>query len=203
MRSNTFTRMHVVKKEDKEGKLKDFIGRDIQAHKVAAKTGANIRYRLIALSMDSPVSKALTALAAEAVEAGIEIDAIFTKPNDLRPATDGALHLAMAAATCRLADDPRLLDAHEQLVLGTATAWIGDCMRRDPSKRDAYECYAEDCQETAEWATRSFDRIWASAAPLTLIEPVQADRQPSANELADPAMVAQSEQQPATAATRH
>jgi hypothetical protein len=32
---------------------------------------------------------------------------------------------------------PRLVEAHEQLVLGPETCWIGDCMQRDPAKCDA------------------------------------------------------------------
>ncbi|MEQ1576200.1 MAG: hypothetical protein ABL894_00975, partial [Hyphomicrobium sp.] len=69
-------------------------------------------------------------------------------------------------ATLRHAPDARLLDAHEQLILGPSSVWVGDCMRRDPAKRDAYECYASDSAETAVWAKRSFDRVWVRAHPV-------------------------------------
>ncbi len=39
--------------------------------------------------------------------------------------------------TCRVANDRRLFDAHEQLVLSAKDTWTGDCMRRDPTKRDS------------------------------------------------------------------
>ena len=66
----------------------------------------------------------------------------------------------------RFVADARLLDAHELLVLGPATAWIGDCMRRDPAKRDAYEFYSEDAPEAARSSARSFDRLWLNGTPL-------------------------------------
>ena len=49
----------------------------------------------------------------------------------------------------RWARKPRLIEAHEQLVLGPQTCWIGDSMRREPAKCDAYETYIDDCAETA------------------------------------------------------
>ena len=69
-------------------------------------------------------------------------------------------------AILRHAPDVRLLDAHEQLILGPSSVWVGDCMRRDPAKRDAYECYARDSYDTAIWAKRSFDRVWTRARPV-------------------------------------
>ena len=62
---------------------------------------------------------------------------------------------------------------HEQLVLGPAASWVGDCMRRDPMKRDAYECYAADCSKTAGWARTSFDRFWniCEIFPDELLQP--------------------------------
>jgi hypothetical protein len=56
----------------------------------------------------------------------------------------------------RWARDPRLIEAHEQLVLGAQTCWIGDSMRRDPTKCDAFESYVEGCGEAAGCALVSF-----------------------------------------------
>lgn len=204
MRSNDVARMHVVKKEEKEGKLREFIARDIALRGASRPAGAPAHYRLIALSFDSPVAKALAALSAEAAAAGIEIDAIFIKSGESLLEAGVPAHFLKLSSTCRLTNDSRLLDAHEQLVLGHATAWIGDCMRRDPAKRDAYECYAEDCPETAEWATRSFDRLWASAEPMPLLELSPslelAQDEPA---LSDAALAAQQDGSTVSAATRH
>ena len=66
--------------------------------------------------------------------------------------------------TTRFLTDARMLEAHEQLVLGPATVWIGDCMRRDPSKRDAFETYCDLNVPTARSARRSFERMWSMAS---------------------------------------
>ncbi len=62
--------------------------------------------------------------------------------------------------------DPRLLAAHEQLVLAPDRAWIGDCMRREPTKRDTYERFAANAPDVAALATRSFERLWRAAVPM-------------------------------------
>src|SRR5262249_61455436 len=66
----------------------------------------------------------------------------------------------------RGARHPRLIEAHEQLVLGPSTCWIGDAMRRDPAKCDAFENYVEGCGEAAGCASVSFERLWFASAPL-------------------------------------
>lgn len=203
MRSNDVARMHVVKKEEKEGKLKEFIARDI-ALRAGSPYSAPVRYRLIALSFESPVAKALASLVLEASHAGIEIEAVFAKSTDVTGNSDASESFLKLAATCRVTHDSRLLDAHEQLVLGASTAWIGDCMRRDPAKRDAYECYAEHCPETAEWAARSFDRLWTSAEPVVLTSSApQPDLPALAPEMADAALALQQDGTSVSAATRH
>jgi hypothetical protein len=68
----------------------------------------------------------------------------------------------------RWARHPRLIEAHEQLVLGPETCWIGDCMRRDPSRCDAYENYVEGCGEAAGCAIVSFERLWFASEPLAV-----------------------------------
>ena len=66
----------------------------------------------------------------------------------------------------RWARHPRLIEAHEQLVIDTETCWIGDCMRRDPTKCDAYESFVEGCGEAAGCAAVSFERLWTTCQPL-------------------------------------
>jgi hypothetical protein len=66
----------------------------------------------------------------------------------------------------RCARHPRLIEAHEQLVLGPQACWIGDSMRRDPTKCDAFESYVEGCGEAAGCALVSFERLWVACEPL-------------------------------------
>ena len=151
----------IVRSEDKETKLKTFIKTFIDEAATKSGPAAGPQVLLLVLrSLDSPVAKAVTALVNEHV-LDIPIKAIFAmiERADLETAGGDASPFSSGNAM-RLSRDMRLLDVHEQLVLGPTTSWIGDCMRRDPRKRDAYECFAADCANTARWATISFDRLW-------------------------------------------
>ncbi|MEW5964140.1 MAG: hypothetical protein AB1749_11315 [Pseudomonadota bacterium] len=150
--------VHVVKKEEKEARLREFVQRRI------AGRGALPSLGVIARSFDSP---AIKALAAEAGSLDVMIDAIVLKPSDAADAEAFTAPLA-GRVRCRLASDPRLLDAHEQIILDDTAIWIGDCMRRDPEKRDAFECYAEDAAEVVAWARACFARLWRVAEPLSV-----------------------------------
>ena len=66
----------------------------------------------------------------------------------------------------RWARNPRLMEAHEQLVLGPETCWIGDSMRREPTKCDAYEAYVDSCLKTTATVVTSFERLWRTCEPL-------------------------------------
>jgi len=70
--------------------------------------------------------------------------------------------------------NPRLIEAHEQLVLGARACWTGDTMRRDPAICDAYERFVEDAPELAAAARLTFERLWAASEPLTALPPVAA-----------------------------
>jgi hypothetical protein len=142
-------------REEKEARLRAFIANHADAQRASGIASGVVTYRLLALSAESPAARALAALAPDLAAAGIGVQAIFAR----RAATQ-----MPEGADCRFVTDVRVLDAHEQLVLDRATAWIGDCMRRDPLKRDAYELYS-DSPVTAGHAARSFAQIWRAAGP--------------------------------------
>jgi hypothetical protein len=148
-------RMDVVKREVKEEKLKAFITAHLSnttAHPQPA------TWLLIARSSHSPVVKALNALAPEIAKAQVTVRTILALLDN--GAGDTQATTMMCSAEYRVARNPRLLEAHEQLVLSPTTAWVGDSMRREPDKRDAYECYAVDHATTAHWSTVAFNRLW-------------------------------------------
>jgi hypothetical protein len=152
-------RMDVVKREAKEDKLREFIS----AHLTTLAPATVVHpWLLIARSSQSPVVKALNALAPELSKAQISIRTILAllegETADCQTDT-----MVLSTTECRVARNPRLLEAHEQLVLGPVTCWVGDSMRREPDKRDAYECYAADHAITAQWSTIAFNRLWAAA----------------------------------------
>lgn len=158
--------MDIVRLEDKETKLKAFIRTVVELANAGLESfAAAPRLMLVARSAQSPAAKAIAALIEEGV-IDTPVKIVFAlNERDLAGSQPKAVSLALGH-DIRLARDPRLYDAHEQLVLGPAASWIGDCMRRDPMKRDAYECFASDCGQTATWARISFERLWNASEPL-------------------------------------
>lgn len=194
MRFSPKARMNVVTTEDKETRLRAFIARHIEAQRALGASPNDTTYRLLALSAESPAARALAALAPELAAAGIKTEALL-----LRRATSAMPE----AVDCRFVADVRLLDAHEQLVLDATTVWIGDCMRRDPLRRDTYENYSETCAATGARATRSFAQIWRLADPSA---GVKAERKwPGQWQAAlfDPSLLAGMEAAPLPALLRH
>lgn len=66
----------------------------------------------------------------------------------------------------RIATDPRVLDAHEQLVIGGKATWFGDSMRREPEKRDAFMQFTASDKEVARRSRLTFEWLWARCQPL-------------------------------------
>jgi hypothetical protein len=154
----------------KGAQLSEFIANDLERRSARGLHVAGGCYLVIARSPDSPVAQALCTHAGRLAATGIRIRAIF---GEIEPGGTAALAAPFALPSeCRLACDPRLLAAHEQLVLAPDCAWIGDCMRREPSKRDAYERFAANCAETAALASRSFERLWRAAVPVDSMPPL-------------------------------
>ncbi|MCB1521503.1 MAG: hypothetical protein KDJ37_13125 [Hyphomicrobiaceae bacterium] len=201
MRFDAPPAMRVIKKEHKETQLKAFVGDQVAAQLEAAGENACARvFLLVVRSNESPVIRALASLAPELAGANISLKVVVTPaggdttgtwPDELSGLLD-----------CRVILDPRLLDAHEQLWLDPTTAWIGDCMRREPAKRDAYECYAADSRETARFVRTAFMRIWEMAKPID--NPPRSNGEVSAGEQIDPHLAASAATDtPPLASTRH
>ena len=169
MRLIASTRIQAVSEEQKESRLKDFIQNDLKAREALDGAVASERtYRLLARSPDSPVARALAGLVPDATALGIDIQVVFLRVDGVAPASESASQFVSPSVACRRASDRRLVDAHEQLFLGNGRAWVGDSMRRDPARRDAYESYSDYCELVASWTDRSFQRIWATACAVDL-----------------------------------
>jgi hypothetical protein len=156
-------------------------------------------YRLVARSTDSPAARALLAVADEALAMGIQIRTLLVQHGSPMQSA-GLAGQGTPAGEWRVISDPRLLEAHEQLVLSDSKAWIGDCMRRDPSRRDAYETYCNGSDSRASWAARSFEHMWTAAAPpdhgsVSKVVPAEA--------FIDASLIAVSESLPSAATLRH
>lgn len=159
----------IVRLEDKETKLKSFARTVLEQAAVSRDSGADSSTILLVVrSVESPVAKAVAALIREGTITA-SVKTVFALLPSQEASTEGVsetMSALVGAHGARVIRDVRLFDAHEQLVLGPSASWVGDCMRRDPMKRDAYECFAADCSETARWARISFERLWAICDPL-------------------------------------
>jgi hypothetical protein len=198
MRPSAFTHLHTAGKEEKERRLRDFIARDLETRKAdTASTGATV-YRLLALSLESPAAQALSALAADIAEQGITIEMVF-----LRKVSAADAEQAIPGVACRIANDRRLFDAHEQLVLGTESVWTGDCMRREPTRRDSYESYRPNCGKTVGWASSSFERIWMKAKPAGSGSTMKTPAETPEQALLEASLMASPDATPHPVALRH
>jgi hypothetical protein len=71
-----------------------------------------------------------------------------------------------AAASVRWAKNPSLLDAHEQLTLGTRMCWTGDCMRRSADRRNALDLFEENSLGSVHLGELAFSSMWTASKPL-------------------------------------
>ena len=164
--------LHGLSIAEKVSKLSAFVGEDLDARSAHGMHVAGGCYLLIARSPDSPVAEALRSHAARLAALGLRVRAIFSEVDSAKP-----VHLMApfsVPSECRLARDPRLLAAHEQLTLTPTCTWVGDCMRRDPGKRDALERFAANCAQTGAHATRSFEGLWRVTVPVFAMPPITA-----------------------------
>ncbi len=166
----------IVRLEDKEAKLKAFIRTVVEQSNVHDDAEACQQVvLLVARSVDSPVAKAVAALVREgAMPNPLRTILALMPREDADAAAVDTFNALIGSHGGQVIRDIRLFDAHEQIVLGPAASWVGDCMRRDPMKRDAYECYAAECSKTAGWARTSHERLWAVCEPmpeLVLVQP--------------------------------
>ncbi len=179
----------VVKREDKMENLLSFV----KAHWLTPGGQSDAaEITLVARSAESPVARALLALGADIAARGLTVRAIFGQLEAEKTAAGWSFADPDIpfARQLRWAANPRLADAHEQLVLGPTASWIGDCLRRDPSRRDAYEQFAPTDAATGRNMRQSFERLWAASVPLSIRTPMKAPVASAGSVVADDALAA-------------
>ena len=159
-------------RDEKETKLKDFVGAHLAARTAKEIEASSNGYTLVVRAPDSPAAKALALLGPELASAGITVRVLLLDTDNASDEAGQKSILELAGVEVRLLSDPRFLSAHEQLVLGNGRVWIGDCMRRDPSKRDAFELFHADNAVAARHAEVSFARMWKLGKPAKRMKPV-------------------------------
>jgi hypothetical protein len=152
----------MVARTDKEARLKDFIGEGLAPRN---EDPARDNYlTLFVRNPDSPVARGLYAAWSEGHAENARIRILICDTNTEEPATVSLLDIS--GAEFRVLADPSFGPAHEQLVAGGDHVWIGDCLRRDPTKRDAFELYHRNDAAIGVFAVASFEKLWARGRPL-------------------------------------
>ena len=163
-----------AKREEKVERISEFVSYYLERLTVCE--ASDVRERsvtLVARSPASPVVKGLTENLEQLIAAGVSFEVVFAQltPSEalsewIEPEIahrqtfmDNDLS-GTRISTVRHAAHPALAEAHEQLTLGSEKSWSGDSMRREPSKRDAYECYDIDAADAVKLARTSFANIW-------------------------------------------
>ena len=147
--------------KEKELRVVEFVN-EFLTSLVSSSISGPYRLTLIAKSPASPVARGVEHCLKPIVAAGVELQVIFAE----RGAEGRMAPWLENAASVAWAKDCRLLEMHEQLVLGRAMCWLGDAMRRDVEKSDLHETFARDCVRTAAIAQGSFERIGRLCVPL-------------------------------------
>ena len=149
-----------MKREVREQRLHDLVARYV-AHLAQSteQSATELSLEIVAHSPESPIAQAVAARFADLAAAGVTVRAIFASIEPEATLAGWTAH----AAYVRWARNERLLEAHEQLVLGSRRCWSGDAMRRGSTKTDLFESMNDGCTEAALLGRRAFDRL----APLT------------------------------------
>jgi hypothetical protein len=140
-----------------------------------AATSTAPRDRTITLIARSPAAAAARALTMHAEEIDrhqVSVQVVFAKlaPVEFLGQLATALRLVdprqPSAARIRFIKNTALLDAHEQLVLGSSICWTGDMLRRCDENRNRLDIVEEGLAGPIRLAELSFNAIWAVAKPI-------------------------------------
>lgn len=126
---------------------------------------------------ESPVARAIVALRPILSANGIKVRLVFSDEDaTIDPFIAGSAEDSTAGVPeVRIVRDPRLRDAHEQLIVRGAAVWFGDCLRRDINRRDLFEQYLADAPETARSAAHAFEQLWARTEPCLALPALAVD----------------------------
>ena len=73
---------------------------------------------------------------------------------------------APAHELIRWARNPRLLEAHEQVIYGADMCWSGDAMRRDADRRNVLTLFDEESPDRTRFGRLAFARLWTASSPV-------------------------------------
>jgi len=126
---------------------------------------------------ESPVARAIVALRSVFSANSIQVRLVFSDEDaTIDPFITGSTEDVTAGIPeVRIVRDPRLREAHEQLIVSGAAVWFGDSLRRDIHRRDLFEQYLADAPDAARAAAHAFERLWARTEPCLTLPALAAD----------------------------
>lgn len=164
MQAKAPPRNPILMREERQHKLKTFVERALEARSSQHSEAV----LLLTRSIDSIVTRALVGLSAQlaalSMPVRIAIATDIMPPLSSLPAQNGGPYIEI-----RFGLDHRLLDAHEQLIIGDRALWFGDCMRREPDKIDNFERFLPDDLVANRNGRATFQRLWGSLNPATVV----------------------------------
>jgi hypothetical protein len=161
--------------ETREQRLTGFLTAGMQ-DVAGAREGVSERTILaVARCGESPVARALIALRPTMAATGFKVRVVFSEEDAqvdqfIAGSVDGG-----ALPDIRIVRNPRLRDAHEQLIVSGSAVWFGDSLRRDINRRDLFEQFLGGAPETAVAAARAFEKLWARTEPHMTIAALAPD----------------------------
>ena len=150
-------------KEERESNLRTFIRDSLDE----AASGRVDAIAVLARSPSSPVVEALLAMSEELATS--RIGALVVLAGGTAAAENETWNLTFSSNfvhEIRLTSNPRVLDGHEQLIVGDRAIWYGDCMRRDPAKRDAFNSYLPNDPAAVRSGRFAFQSLWRRAQSI-------------------------------------
>lgn len=126
---------------------------------------------LIARSPAAPTARAILQTAQEIERQQVSVQIIFAKlaPVEMLIELATSLHISPrgnSVSTIRFIKNPSLLNAHEQLVLGTRICWTGDMLRRSEEQRNGLDLLEENAPGSVCLGELAFNAMWKVAKPL-------------------------------------
>ena len=131
-----------------------------------------LKITLVARSAGSQVAQAVARHIDRFTVLGIELQVIFA---NIDPSPILADFVEMTGllngqnrlySTIRWAKIPALIDAHEQLVLGTSHCWTGDAMSRSPDIRYSLELFDRKGGRSVQNGLMGFASLWSLCATI-------------------------------------
>lgn len=159
--------------EARERRLVAFVAASIEGSAGVPKTAT---ISVVARCGESPVARALIALRPVLAASGIKVRVVFSDEDaTIDPFIAGDTESTGAVPEVRIIRNPRLRDAHEQLIVDGAAVWFGDSLRRDINRRDLFEQFIGEAPEAAVAAARAFEQLWARTEPCHTLAALSAD----------------------------